>query len=54
MASSSVISNIEIRLVGTGKEGVAMGTEFFIAAGVFPIELLLWQYDKQAPVASTY
>ena len=26
--------------MGTGKEGVTLGTEFFIAIGVFPVEVL--------------
>jgi len=29
--------------VRTGKESVAMGTEFFIAVGVLPVELLAYQ-----------
>jgi len=29
--------------VGTGKECVAMGTELFIAIGVFPVELSAFQ-----------
>jgi len=34
---------IEIKWVGTGKEWVAMGTQFFIVIGVFPLELLAYQ-----------
>jgi len=33
---------IEIKWVGTGKESVAMGTEF-VVIGVFPLELLAHQ-----------
>jgi len=29
--------------VGTGKEWVAMGTEFVIAVSVFPVELLAYK-----------
>jgi len=29
--------------VGTGKESVVMGTEFFIAVGVLPVEPLAYQ-----------
>ena len=36
-------SHIEIKWVETGKEQVAMGTEFFIAVGMFPLELLAYQ-----------
>ena len=32
--------DIEIKWVATGKEWVAMGTEIFVAVGVFPIQLL--------------
>ena len=35
--------HIEIKWVGTGKELVAMGTEFFKAISVFPVELLDYQ-----------
>ena len=35
--------HIEIKWEGTGKEWVAMETEFFIAVGVFPVELLAYQ-----------
>ena len=35
--------HIEIKWVGTGKEWVAMGTEFCAAVGVFPVELLAYQ-----------
>ena len=35
--------HIEIKWVGTGTELVAMGTEFFIAIGVFPVELTACQ-----------
>ena len=35
--------HIEIKRVGTGEEWVAMGTEFFIAVGVLPVELLAYQ-----------
>jgi len=35
--------HIEIKWVETGKEWVAMGTEFFTVVGVFPVELLAEQ-----------
>ena len=35
--------HIEIMWVGTGREGVAMGTKNFIAIGVFSVELLACQ-----------
>ena len=35
--------HIEIKWVGTGKEWVAMGTQCFIAVGVFSVELLAYQ-----------
>ena len=35
--------HIEIKWVGAGKEWVAMGTEFFNALGVYPVELLAYQ-----------
>ena len=35
--------HIEIKWEGTGKEWVAMETEFFIAVGVYPVELLAYQ-----------
>ena len=35
--------HIEIKWVGTGKERVAMGTEFFTVIGVLPVELLACQ-----------
>jgi len=35
--------HIEIKRVGTGKERVALGTEFFKAVGVFPVEQLAYQ-----------
>ena len=35
--------HIEIKWVGTGKEIVAMATKWFIALGVFSIELLACQ-----------
>ena len=35
--------NIEIKLVGTGKEWVAMGTNFFTVGDVLPSELLAHQ-----------
>ena len=35
--------DIDIKLVGSGKEGVALGTELFIAVGVFLVELLACQ-----------
>ena len=35
--------NIEIKWVQTGKEWVAMGTEFFMAVGVLSVELLAYQ-----------
>ena len=34
---------IEIKLVGTGKELVAMETKCFTAVGVFSVELLAYQ-----------
>ena len=34
--------HIEIKLVGTGKEWVAVGTKYFIAVGVFSVELLAY------------
>ena len=35
--------HIEIKLVGTGKERVVMGTKCFIEVGVFSLELLAYQ-----------
>lgn len=35
--------HIKIKWMGTGKEGVAMGTKCFIAVGVFSVELLAYQ-----------
>ena len=35
--------HIEIKWVGTGKESVAMETEFFLVVGVLPVELLAYQ-----------
>ena len=35
--------NIEIKWVETGKEWVAMGTEFFMPVSVLPVELLAYQ-----------
>ena len=35
--------HIEIKWLGTGKEGGAMGAKFFIATGVFPVQLLAYQ-----------
>jgi len=35
--------NIEIKWVGTGKEWVAMETEFVMVVGVLPVELLTYQ-----------
>ena len=34
--------------MGTGKELVAMGTEFFIAVGVFPVKVLAYQVSWSA------
>jgi len=36
--------------VGTGKEWVTMGTEFFTVIGVFPIELLAYQISMACDV----
>ena len=35
-------------MVETGKEWVAMGMEFFIAIGVFPVELLAYQVSMDS------
>ena len=34
--------HVKIKLVGTGNERVAMGTKFFLAVGVFSVQLLAY------------
>ena len=38
--------HIEIKMVGTGKERVAMGTKSFTTVGVFSVELLAYQVSR--------